>query len=113
MHHAAGQSFGAVPGDRSCGGLLERLVGEQPARDVGQAGELGGGFAAQPGGLDQRGGAVAEPAANGGDVGQQGGLGEVIPRDLGQRGGPVLAGQVGDVGGGEAQEGLTPVIITL
>jgi hypothetical protein len=47
------------------------------------------------------------------DVGQQAGVGEPQFRDLGQRRPSGLAGQVGDVVAAEAQEGLTPVIMTL
>ena len=56
---------------------------------------------------------LTEASADRRDVGQQAGVGEPVPRDLGQRGGPGVAGQVGDIGTVEAQEGLTPVSITL
>ena len=112
VHHRPGQPVGAVAGDRCGGGLLQRLVGEQPARRVGQAGELGEGPAAQQGGFDQCGGVPGEAFADSGDVGESAGVGERQLSDLGEGGRPGVAGQVGDIGAGEAQEGFTPVIIT-
>lgn len=55
---------------------------------------------------------TGEALADGGDVGEPAGLGEPEARDLGERGRPGGAGQVVDVGAGETQEGLTPVIMT-
>ena len=101
-----------MAGHRGGGGLLERLVGEQPARGVGEAGELGGGLAAQQGGLDQYPGAVGITVPDGGDVTEPGVVGQREPGDVGQSGRSGLAGQVADIGTGEAQEGLTPVIMT-
>jgi hypothetical protein len=56
---------------------------------------------------------AGEAIADGGDVGESAGLGKPEAGDLGERGRPGGAGQVSDVGAGETQEGLTPVIITL
>jgi hypothetical protein len=56
---------------------------------------------------------LGEAVPDRGHVGQQGGTAQIEPRDLGQRGDTGVTAQVGDVGAGERQEGLTPVIITL
>jgi hypothetical protein len=113
VHHLPGQPLRAVAGDDGGGGLLQGFVGEQPAGDISQAVELRGGLTPQQGGLDQSGGMAGEPFAEGGDVGYPAGIGEAEPRRLGQGGCSGVAGQIRDIGGGERQEGLTPVIITL
>jgi hypothetical protein len=111
VHVGTGQSGGTMPGHRRRGGLLQCLVGEQPLRDVGEPGELGGGLAAQQRGFDQHRGALAESPADGRHVDEP--VGQRVTRDLVQRGAAGVAGQIGDVGGRESQDGLTPVIITL
>ena len=95
------------------GGLLQRLVGEQPAGQVAEPGQFHRGPAPQQGGLHQRGGPLAEAIPDRGDVGEAAGLGQRVAGDLAQRGGARVAGQVGDVVAPERQDGLTPVIITL
>ena len=112
VHPLPGEPTCPVPGHHGRRRLLQRFVGEQPTRHI-QPGELRGGFAAQPRGLDQRGGVVAVPVPDRGDVGHQAGVGEPQLRDLGQCGRPGGAGQVGDVLPAHRQEGLTPVIMTL
>lgn len=113
MYDLAGQALGPVAGDRGGGGLLQCLVGEQPARDLSKPGELADGFAAQQRGFDQSGGVAGEPLPDGGDIGNPACVGQREPGNLGQRCRPGIAGQVGDIGPGKAQVGLTPVIITL
>jgi len=95
---------------RGSGGLLQCLVGEQPARRLG---DLAGGTPAQQCGLDQGGGALTEACAYRVDVTDPGPVVEGEPVDLGQCGRTRITGEVGDVGQGEIQDGLTPVIITL
>jgi len=113
MHHRAGQSRGPVCGHLRRGGLLQRFVGEQPARHVGEPGQLDRRLAAQQRRLDQGGGPLGEPGPDGGDVSDPVGVSQRVAVDLGQRGDPRIAGQIGDVGARERQEGLTPVIMTL
>ena len=113
VHDGTGQPPGPVLRHRRGGGLLQRLVGEQPAGHVGEPGELHRGPAPQQGGLHQRGGALAEAIPDRGDVGEPAGLGQRVAGDLAQRGGAGVTGQVGDVGAPERQDGLTPVSITL
>ncbi|GFG85872.1 hypothetical protein MALGJ_25480 [Mycolicibacter algericus] len=106
-----------VPRHRCGAGLLQRLVTEQPLRRRRQLGQLGRRPAAQQGGLDQGGGAVAEPGPQRGRVGDAGGVGQREPGDLGQVGVAGRRAEVTDVVGFEAeagtQDGLTPVTITL
>ena len=112
MDHLPGQPLRTVSRDGGGGGLLQCLVGEQPAGDLSQAGEFRGCPAPQQRGLDQGGGVPGEPFADGGDVGYPAGVGEPEPRRLGQCGRSGVAGQIRDIREGERQEGLTPVIMT-
>jgi len=102
-----------MPRHNSCGGLLQRLISEQPVRHIGQRGEFHYRPAAQTNGLDKRGGSLPEPLAQRRHVSQQARVGEPESGHLGQRLGPRRTGQVVDIGASEAQDGLTPVIITL
>jgi hypothetical protein len=113
VHHRTGQPDGPVPGDGRGGGLLQRLVGEQPPGHVSQLAELGDGLAAQQGGLDQGNRTLAEPGADGGDIGQPAGVGQGVAGNLGQRRRTGVTAEVGDVVAPEGQDGLTPVIMTL
>ena len=76
-----------------------------------------GSAAAQQRRLHQRRGPIAEPGARRGDIGDPGGVRQLEFADDGERRGTRFRPQVTDVGGAEAQpraqEGLTPVIITL
>ena len=112
MDDGAGQPLGAMPGHRGGGGLLEGLVGEQPFCDV-DAGELGYCFAAQQCCLDQCGGVLTVCPADSGDVGDAARVGQGEAGHLGERSRTLVAGQIVDIGSGERQDGLTPVIITL
>ena len=102
-----------MPGHRGGGGLLQRLVGEQPVRHISQPVELDGRLAAQSRCFDERGGALPEPFPDRRNVGQQTGVGQTEARHLCQCRDTRITAQVGDVGAGEAQDGLTPVIMTL
>jgi hypothetical protein len=113
VHDCAGEPVRPVPGHRGGGGLLQGLIGEQPVRHISQAVKFGGGFAAQSRGFNERGGALPEPFPDGGYIGQQAGVGESEVGRLGQRGRTRRTGQVVDISTGEAQDGLTPVIMTL
>ncbi|BBX26493.1 hypothetical protein GCM10009632_36200 [Mycolicibacterium alvei] len=98
-------------GGHRCGrGLLQRLVGEQPA--VGVV-ELGCGPAPQLHGLHQNCGTVTELCSDSSDIADQAGSGEAAPGHLTQGLLPRLRPQVRDVGGIERYDGLTPVTITL
>ena len=117
------QPTGAVQGHRRRGGLLQRLIGEQPVRHVTQLAQLAQffqGAAAQQRRLHQHRRPITEPGARRGDVGDPGSVGQLEFGDGGQRRGTRFRPQVADVLGAEAQpaktaaqEGLTPVIITL
>jgi hypothetical protein len=104
----------AVCGHHGGGRLLQRLLGEQPARRVGK---LDAGPAPKQRRLDEYGRTIAETLTRRGDVGDAVGVGQREGIDLGQRKSALVAGQVGDVGKGETQatlqDGLTPVTMTL
>jgi hypothetical protein len=102
-----------MPRHNGGGGLLQRFISEQPVRHVGQRGELHHRPAAQTNGLDKSGGSLPEPLAERGHVSQQARVGELESGHFSQRLGPRRTGQVVDIGASEAQDGLTPVIITL
>jgi hypothetical protein len=113
VHDGTGEAVRPVPGHCGGGRLLQGLVGEQPLRHISQAGEFGERPAAQACGFDQCGGPLPEPFPDAGDIGQQAGVGEWTVCDLGQRRDARRAGQIVDIGAGETQDGLTPVIMTL
>jgi hypothetical protein len=113
VHYRPGESLRPVPGHRGGGGLLQGLIGEQPVRHIGQAAELDGRLAAQSRRFDERGGALPEPFPDRCNIGQQAGIGEPEGGRFGQRGRARPTGQVVDISVGEAQDGLTPVIMTL
>jgi phosphonate transport system permease protein len=92
-------------------GLLQSLVGEQPIRC--QAVKLEGCFAAQSRGFDERACAIPEQFPDRGHIGQQTQVGEPEAGHFGQCGLTRPTGQVVDISAGEAQDGLTPVIMTL
>jgi hypothetical protein len=102
-----------MPGDGRRGGLLQRVVGEQPPGHVGQLAELGERLAAQQGRLDQGDRTLGEPGTDGGDIGQPAGVGQRVAGNLGQRRSTGVTAEVGDVVAPEGQDGLTPVIMTL
>ena len=113
VHDGTGEAVRPVPGHRGGGRLLQGLVGEQPLRHISQAGEFGERLAAQSCGFDQCGGALTESLTDRGHIGQQAGIGESENSDLGQRRDARRTGQIVDIGAGETQDGLTPVIMTL
>ena len=113
MDDRTGQTTRPVPGDGGGRGLLQGLVGEQPVGYLSQTGELAQRPATQSRGLDKGGGALPEPLPNRGHIGEQAGIREAVAGHLGQRRRTHPAGQVVDIGAGEAQDGLTPVIMTL
>ena len=55
--------------------------------------------------------AIAPP--DGGDIGDTTGVCQREPGDLGECGNAGVSGEIVDIGTGEPQDGLTPVIITL
>jgi hypothetical protein len=97
-------------GDGFGGGLLQRLVGEQPARRVR---DLRRGLAPQQRRLHQCGGTLAERCSRRSDVGDERGVGQPISGHLAQRPLPRLATQIGDGFKVEIYDGLTPVTMTL
>ena len=113
VHDGTGEAVCPVPGHCGGGRLLQGLVGEQPLRHISQAGEFGERLAAQSGGFDQCGGPLTESLTDRGHVGQQAGIGESENSDLGQRRDARRTAQIVDIGAGETQDGLTPVIMTL
>ena len=122
MYDVTGKPPGPVQGHRRGGGLLQRLVGEQPAGDS-QLPELVGGAAAQQRRFHQHRRPVAESDARCGDIDNPGGVRQLEFGDLRQRRGTRFRLQVTDVVRAEAQaaaasevaaqDGLIPVIITL
>jgi len=92
------------------GGLLQRLVGEQPSRCVV---EFGCGPSPQQCGLHQNGGTITETRTRRRNVGNPRLVAQPKGVDLDQvpraRGGA----QVGDVVNPEGYDGLTPVTMTL
>lgn len=110
MHASADQTSRAMPRHRFGGGLLQRLVGEQP---VPGAGEFGRGLAPQHRRFHQHRGVHTETFTRPSDIGDQGGIGQRARGDLAQRLRSGAAAQVTDVLEAELQDGLTPVTITL
>ena len=96
--------------DRICGGLLQRLVGEQPSCRVRK---LRRSPAPQLRRLNQHRCVVAETRTRRSDIGDQRLIGEAIIGDLTQRPLSRVAAQICDVVKPEGYDGLTPVIITL
>jgi len=117
------QPPGPVPGDRRRRGLLQRLVGEEPVRRLKiwtQPLQLVCGTTAQQGRLHQDRRPVAESGTRRGDIRHPGGVGQLEFSDRRQRHSTLWRPQVSDVvraegeaSGDTAQEGLTPVTITL
>ena len=110
VHARSDEPPSAVRGHRLGGGLLQRLVGEQPRTRVG---ELGCRLAAKQRRLHQHRRPLAESCSRRSDVGDQGGVGEPVVGDLAQRLRSGLAAQESDVGYAELYDGLTPVTRTL
>ena len=88
VHARSGQPPSAVRGHRLGGGLLQRLVGEQPRTRVG---ELGCRLAPKQRRLHQYGRPVAESRSRRSDIGDQRGVGQPVVGDLAQRLRPGLA----------------------
>ena len=109
-----GQPSGPVPGHRRRGGLLQRFVGEQPVRHLAQ---LLDSTPAQQRRLHQHRRPGAESSPRRGDIGNAGGVGQLEFGDRRKRRATGFRPQITDVVSGEAQtaaqEGLTPVTITL
>jgi len=116
VYDVAGQPAGPVQGHGRRGGLLQRLVGEQPAGNP-QLPQLFGGTAAQQRRLDQHRRPLAESGPHRGDIGNPGTVGQLESGDRRQRVGTRFRAQVRDVARAEAQartqDGLVPVIMTL
>jgi hypothetical protein len=83
--------MGPVLRDRTGGGLLQRLVGEQPAAGVG---EFRGRLAAQQRGFDQGGRSGSVAGARRADVGEP--VGQRQRRNIGQSSAAQLRPQVTD-----------------
>jgi len=94
VHLRPGQSLGTVCRNGFRGGLLQRLVGEQPRRGVG---ELGRRLTAEQHRLDQYGRPVTETRTRRGDVGNPRGFGQPVACDLAQRARAFVAAQICDV----------------
>jgi hypothetical protein len=97
-------------GDRLSGGLLQRIVGEQPVRRVC---ELGDRPTAQQHGLHQHRRALAELPSYEGDVGEPGDVCQPVAVDVAQRLRSRVAAQICDGVSVEIYDGLTPVTMTL
>ena len=110
VHAEPGQPTRPVGGDRFGGGLLQRLVGEQPSRRVV---EFRRRPAPQQRRLHQHGGVVTETLTRRGDVGDQRGVGQPEVGDFAQRPLSRVAAQICDVVEAELYDGLTPVTMTL
>jgi hypothetical protein len=91
-------------------GLLQRLVGEEPIRWVG---EFDCRLSPQQGCLHQHRGTLTETVTRRGDVGEQRGVCEPKPVDLVQVPRTRVGPQVGDIVEAERYDGLTPVTMTL
>jgi hypothetical protein len=110
VHTRAAKATRPVGGHRGGRRLLQRLVGEQPARRVA---DLGDGAPAQPHGLHQDDRARTESVSHRSDVAHQRAVAQLQVRDVPQRARAGLALQVLDVVERERYDGLTPVTITL
>jgi hypothetical protein len=94
VNHGACQPPSPVLGYRFSGGLLQRLIGEQPVRWVS---ELDRRLSPQQRGLHQHGGPFTETVTRRGDLGNQRRAGEPELVDLAQISGARVRPQVGDV----------------
>ena len=110
MHGCPGQPKSPVFGDELRGGLLQRVIGEQPVRRVV---ELGFGAAPQQHRLDQHRCPVAESCSYRGDVGNPRGVAQLIAIDVVERLRSRLTAQIADGVDVEIYDGLTPVTMTL
>ena len=114
MHRHACETLRPVRRDRRRGGLLQRLVGEQPLRGVV---ELGCSPAAQRHRLDQHRGSLTEPCSRCCHVGDQRRGTQLEATDLTERLPPGFAAQEAHIVEAERYDdgppGLTPVTMTL
>ena len=111
MHGGIGQAPRPMLGHRLRSGLLQRVVGEQPVRRVG---EFGCRSAAQQHRLNQSRRVPAELPSYRGDVGNPGRISQPVAIDIAQRLARFrLAAQIGDGIQSEIYDGLTPVSMTL
>ena len=110
VHDGTGQPPGPMLGDRLGGGLLQRIVGEQPVRRVG---ELGRRPSAQQHSLDQNRRVIAELPSYRSDIGDPRRIRQPVAVDIAQRLRSRLAAQIGDRIEAEIYDGLTPVTMTL
>jgi hypothetical protein len=94
VNYSACQPPSPVLGYRFSGGLLQRIVGEQPLRRVG---EFGCRLSPQQRGLHQHGGPFTETVTRRGDLGNQRRAGEPELVDLAQISRACVGPQVGDV----------------
>lgn len=114
MHERAGEPPCPMRGDRRRGGLLQRLIGEQPVRGVI---ELGRSPAAQRHRLDQHCGSLTELPSRCCHVGDQRRGTQLEATDLTERLPPGFAAQEAHIVEAERYDdgppGLTPVTMTL
>jgi hypothetical protein len=99
-----------VFGHRLCGGLLQRVIGQQPVRGVG---EFGSRPSAQQDRLHKSGRVLAELRSYRTDVGDAARIGQPVAVDIAQRLRSGVAVQIGDGIKAEIYDGLTPVTMTL
>jgi hypothetical protein len=92
------------------GGLLQRVIGEQPSRRVL---EFRGRAPAQQRGLDEHRCPVTESRSDSGNVGDARRIRQFMTRNIAERCGPGLATQIADRVEVELYDGLTPVTMTL
>ena len=110
MHGCPEQPTGPVFGDGLCGGLLQRVIGEQPVRRVV---EFGRGAAPQQHRLDEHRRPFTESRSYRVDVGNPRGVAQLVAIDVAERLRSRLAAQIADRVDGEIYDGLTPVTMTL
>jgi hypothetical protein len=110
VYGGACQSARSMFGDPLRSRLLQRVVGEQPARRVI---EFGYGPSAQEHSLYEGGRMIAEPPSDGSDIGNTGGIRQPVAVDIAQRLRSSLAAQIADDVKVEIYDGFTPVSMTL
>ena len=105
VHDCAGESTRPMAGNRARGGLLQRLVGEEPAVGIG---ELARRLAPQQRGLHEHCDPLTESCPYRSDVGDPRGIGEPVAGHLVEGQPTVLAAEIGDVVDAERYDGVVP-----
>jgi hypothetical protein len=111
VNHVVAETLCAMQRNWRGTGLLQCLVGEQPAFAARQVCEFRGSASAQQNRLHQNRCSAAVLLSQRGDLADS--VGQRTGVDCGQRSGAPVRRQVRDVAEAELQDGLIPVIITL